>query len=232
MKKYFPLLLLTICFILANGQKVVRLNYFNYPVNANFEGLTINVDKQYETKNMTVYVYTLINEATLNPNDSMIGYFTLNNDTVYRYRCRINNIMNVGDTLETGCVLSVKTANFKEGNNTLCLRFHTLYKNGVPYNITEESCCPTFIAQTSNVISDETTSKANIYPNPTKDYLVIENCSNSEINLYNISGQSIINTKISTSQSTIDVSHLSEGIYFLKVTNNNTTTTRKINIKK
>ena len=66
-------------------------------------------------------------------------------------------------------------------------------------------------------------SPIQVYPNPTRGELKIEN-----VEVYNITGQKIIfNFQLSTFNS-FDISHLPSGIYFLRIQTENGTVTRKI----
>jgi uncharacterized protein (TIGR02145 family) len=60
-------------------------------------------------------------------------------------------------------------------------------------------------------------STLNVHPNPFSDYLAIELESPSVLSLYNAQGKLLLNKKITITYS-INTSHLSKGIYFLKVT--------------
>lgn len=85
----------------------------------------------------------------------------------------------------------------------------------------------TFTFTTENETSIvENNNEINIFPNPAKDLLNIENAENAEIQIYNIIGELIISTK----QTSIDVSALSTGTYIVKVISENNTTTQKVNI--
>ena len=64
-----------------------------------------------------------------------------------------------------------------------------------------------------------------VYPNPTANFLTL-NVGNAELStlnfqLYDISGKLIENRKIISSSETIAMENLPNGIYFLKITNNN-----------
>ncbi|MFC2111092.1 T9SS type A sorting domain-containing protein [Bacteroidota bacterium] len=61
-------------------------------------------------------------------------------------------------------------------------------------------------------------SKINIYPNPTTDYINVENNTASIIKLYNIIGEEIISLN-SNNFERIDVSELNTGIYLIKIEN-------------
>ncbi|RNC86406.1 MAG: T9SS C-terminal target domain-containing protein [Winogradskyella sp.] len=69
-------------------------------------------------------------------------------------------------------------------------------------------------------IDDISISKYSVYPNPTNQILNIEGLKTSEnLEIYNISGQKLLTRTIDLNKNTIDVSQLSAGIYFLKITN-------------
>jgi len=61
-----------------------------------------------------------------------------------------------------------------------------------------------------------------LYPNPASERLTIEcnaSSENSRIIIYNIHGQIILNTLLINQKSEIDISELSSGIYFLRLSN-------------
>jgi len=63
-----------------------------------------------------------------------------------------------------------------------------------------------------------------IYPNPSSDFITIEtpaNEGNSELTVYNISGQQILKQKINNTKILVNIEGLNLGIYFLKVRNKN-----------
>ena len=100
---------------------------------------------------------------------------------------------------------------------------------------------------TSTDIAEATAEKMTIYPNPTNGQLIIaaplsppeggkQAPSNSPsggeqptIEIYNVVGQVVFKSQLSklSPETTIDVSHLSAGLYFLKVTTNKGTVTEK-----
>jgi len=71
-----------------------------------------------------------------------------------------------------------------------------------------------------------------IYPNPAKDLINIKNAENSNIIIYNIEGEEFFNIENQKSIISVDISSLSEGLYFVKVVKNSQIFTQKINILK
>ena len=56
-----------------------------------------------------------------------------------------------------------------------------------------------------------------IYPNPTKDNIVIKSVVKGEVEIRNILGETIITSQKETESKVIDVSDLASGIYILKL---------------
>jgi uncharacterized repeat protein (TIGR03803 family) len=59
-----------------------------------------------------------------------------------------------------------------------------------------------------------------IYPNPSKDFLTIQSVQDSEIEIVDIQGRTILRTRIAQGQSEVDVRELSKGMYFVRFYNN------------
>jgi photosystem II stability/assembly factor-like uncharacterized protein len=64
-----------------------------------------------------------------------------------------------------------------------------------------------------------------IYPNPASDKITVEissNPSKSELSILNINGQELITGQITESRTQLDISNLSEGVYFVRLTGEKT----------
>lgn len=59
-----------------------------------------------------------------------------------------------------------------------------------------------------------------IYPNPARDILNIESSHSSKLSILSVSGQVLLNSKLTKGFSSLNISYLSEGIYFLLTENN------------
>jgi len=75
---------------------------------------------------------------------------------------------------------------------------------------------------TLGIVNEKFLNTINVYPNPTQDFFTIENISYQKVvyNLFNINGQILISDIISTNRTTVDISFLAPGIYYLKPTEN------------
>jgi hypothetical protein len=66
-------------------------------------------------------------------------------------------------------------------------------------------------------IEDLSTETLIIYPNPTRDNIVVESVLKGDLEIQNILGETIISTTKETEKKVIDVSNLSSGIYIIKL---------------
>jgi hypothetical protein len=77
-----------------------------------------------------------------------------------------------------------------------------------------------------NDLSEE--SKIKVYPNPTSDKIEISNVMNPEVEIFNNIGELVLKAN----SNSIDLSHLNEGIYTIKIQNEHSIITKKISVIK
>lgn len=83
------------------------------------------------------------------------------------------------------------------------------------------------------VLSNENfeASKVVVYPNPTTDYIVIAGMeAEAKAEIYSVTGQKI-KEALFTSEITLSLNDVTAGVYFVKISNENTSITRKIVVK-
>ena len=93
----------------------------------------------------------------------------------------------------------------------------------------ESACAPL----STEVIPDavpEYSKEAKVYPNPAQNILHIEGGGLTEVEMFNIMGQSMLN--INENIETVDISHLQNGIYFVRLKTNDGEKTVKLVIEK
>jgi hypothetical protein len=56
-----------------------------------------------------------------------------------------------------------------------------------------------------------------IYPNPARNEVTVQNAKNCEVVFYDVVGRAILNNKLATTKETIDISDLAKGIYSVQV---------------
>ena len=77
---------------------------------------------------------------------------------------------------------------------------------------------------------DQQASKIRLYPNPVKDVLTISmpNSDTGVIELYNILGEKVLVAKLTSSNSSLNLSELKSGIYLATINTSSNSTTKKI----
>ena len=72
-----------------------------------------------------------------------------------------------------------------------------------------------------------------LYPNPTKDFITIEMnaLDNAKLKIFDVNGQFIFSKELKTISNTINISHLTSGVYLFQISNESGSTIKKV-IKK
>ena len=137
---------------------------------------------------------------------------TLVNEGIYA-NCLYNNSEWPTCADETGYTLELITPNL---NNSLAQNWDCINENGSPNAVNSESL----------YIEDVTTDLIKIYPNPVKNILYISgNFDAYDIEVYSMLGQCL---KINSNTNSIDMSAIQEGVYLIKISNDNVTITKQI----
>ncbi|MBP8627815.1 MAG: discoidin domain-containing protein [Paludibacteraceae bacterium] len=76
------------------------------------------------------------------------------------------------------------------------------------------------LALTTTGVNENSTNDVRIYPNPSKDNIIVEGVKNGILEIINLQGKIVKYTPIPDSITRIDISQLTEGIYSLKITTN------------
>ncbi len=75
-------------------------------------------------------------------------------------------------------------------------------------------------------------TEINVYPNPAKDQISIDNAEYATVQVYNMIGEIVVTESNINNNAKLDLSSLSEGTYLVKVIENNSITTKKITLVK
>jgi len=120
--------------------------------------------------------------------------------------------------------------------NITLRRKPTVSQPNTTFDLTNE--WDSYPSDTTNDIGNHTTTLStqtiiweglSIYPNPTSlDYVFVRHTEDVQVEIFNVLGKKISVNKVSTSNPRLDISKLSSGIYLLKISNQESTTTRKI----
>jgi hypothetical protein len=78
----------------------------------------------------------------------------------------------------------------------------------------------------TGIDNNELTNNVAVYPNPSNGLITIENPTAAEVSIYNMAGSEV--TKVDRNANHIDLSAYPEGMYFVRFTNQNETTVKKV----
>jgi hypothetical protein len=110
----------------------------------------------------------------------------------------------------------------------------TATDNGAPVGVTTKDFVFEVIYENSASVLGTYESEINIYPNPSHDFVTIQlskNLENNQVEIQDLSGK-ILCTYSIADKSTLDISHLSAGTYFIRVIQDNHVLTTKRMIKR
>ncbi len=117
------------------------------------------------------------------------------------------------------------------GENNYC--YQVIYYNDNPITDNPTNNCMTFtFTKKSTGIVENTLEQAQIYPNPARNILHINNVDNADIDIYSITGQRVKSIKNVTGNEDIDVSDMSNGMYILRMQDGQNTRVEKIQVVK
>lgn len=136
-------------------------------------------------------------------------YLNLDNEAVWTCDSDILTIENnVATLVNTGnCVLTLNVGESAKRYNL---------------TITQPDC-----------ISENNVNSFYVYPNPAKDYIIIDNDNVTNVKIYNVNGQCLIDINTSSNINKIDLGNLEVGCYILKAElNNGETTSTQFSINK
>ena len=185
-----------------------------------FAYIATATDLASEIQNLTIPTRpTSPTEAVVNDEDNLFGWtnnsnfpntsdyeYTINAGTIW-FDCSTNPIY-VGDvSIPTGNVQvrvkAVDNSNFKSEELISDAPFGSTNINNIENNIS-------------------------IYPNPTTNFITINAENITSVKIINITGKIISSYEVTDNSTTIDLSNIEKGIYFVKINTENSTYTKKI----
>ena len=79
---------------------------------------------------------------------------------------------------------------------------------------------------------EENGTQVKVYPNPTKILVTIEAEGMTEVSVYNTLGQCVLQKEVGGELTTIDLQHVSEGLYLLRIKTENGIVSRRVTIER
>jgi len=231
MKKFILLVVVVASFSLANAQKVTGAYFNNQGQLMNLQGMTFSSVPPNTQIQFPIAVQITNTGSVLNSGDSLYLTIDTNDNLFTTIRIYVNSTIITDSLCYVGVSLNISSS-ILSNNNTWCFNISKAIISGVEQIITEDEFCSTFIVNFANGIAETTNSESNIYPNPAKNSIHIDNANNSNIEVYNTLGQKVKTVTHVMDNASIDVSDLNNGMYIVKIQNNNSIQTKKIQISK
>ena len=142
-----------------------------------------------------------------------------NGNDLYISEYSANKISKIDIT--TGSTTSTDVVTGLFGPEVLALNGNDLYIAEIPANKISKIA----VGATAGV-DDQNQLVVSVYPNPTSDIVYIEgNYTQLKVVVYNILGKEVVNKSITNS---IDISHLENGVYLMKLSDGSKLTTQRI----
>ena len=231
MRKFIYTIILVGAFQFAQGQQVVD---FIYQYGSNYYYLTDST----EFSNTNISLPMIIDVKNTNSQDLLQGdtiaiVFALN-DSLFKSSYWVLNKTWSKDSLillDIGTV-SLPSKFLKSGNNMICAVVAYVTVNKVRESVMKVTC-KGFKIKATNVADIDIFESVKLYPNPVRGNLKIENLNEAtDISIYNIMGQEVQKVSSAMGSVEIDMSGLSNGLYFVKMQNGKNIRTEKIQVVK
>ncbi|MBO4739649.1 MAG: T9SS type A sorting domain-containing protein [Bacteroidales bacterium] len=163
--------------------------------------------------------------------DSIKVVASLNNSVLNTWTFTLNNAL-LKDSAVTFFFDEqvIKPSLTQWGSNNYC--YKVTYYNETPIVDNPTNNCMTFTFEKTTSIVENALEEVNIYPNPARNILHINNVNNADINIYSITGQRVKTINNVNGNQDIDVSDMASGIYILKMYNGQNTRVEKIQVVK
>ena len=193
-----------------------------------FEGLD-------RTKSYDLGIYMQLNNnsgADMVAGDTVQVQLSLNNSPI-----NLSVTMSNGWAKDSNMLLSLKglalpASAFAEGEyaNEICAKVTKVYTNSTYKDIADEGFCGKFtVTFATTGVAESEMEAINVYPNPVRNSLTIENANNVNVNIYAANGQ-MVKTFVANGTTTVNMNDLSNGLYIVKMQGENATRVEKVQV--
>lgn len=162
-------------------------------------------------------------EMTINETHFMAGTLTLGDTTIW---AKDSNM-----TFKIGA-LEIPIAMVKEGDfaNQICAKITKVYTKGEYRDVADEGFCGVFTISFATVgVAESEMEAINMYPNPVRNSLTIENANNVNVNIYAANGQ-MVKTFVANGTTTVNMNDLSSGLYIVKMQGEKASRVEKVQV--
>ena len=98
----------------------------------------------------------------------------------------------------------------------------------IPDISNSEMSMPTLKPDLGAITEAKAVEEISVYPNPIVSTATIKNAANAIITVYDITGNEVLNTVLTTNQKSIDLNNLNTGFYYMQINKEDISKTIKI----
>lgn len=237
MKKFFALFAMVACLGMmnVNAQSIVAIG------TPNAQGKLVLWDSlSYKdldpSKNYDFNLYLVLSNnsaADFVLGDTIGVSLTMNDAPAFELSLNISKTWQKDSALVVSLKgLAIPAKMFKEGEyaNTICAAVTKAYTNNSYKNVEDRGFCSHISVTFANVgIAENEMEAINVYPNPVRNSLTIENANNVNVNIYAANGQ-MVKTFVANGTTTVNMNDLSNGLYIVKMQGENATRVEKVQV--
>lgn len=230
MKKFILLFAAIATFSIAFSQEVVGAYFNNSGQAVNLNGATFNNMPLNTTITFPIVVVYKNTGADLNSGDSLYLYMELNDQALGTVKLFFNSTVSSDSMSAINLPLQISSS-LLNATNHWCFSFTKAIRSSVEEIPTNDPYCVDFNVGFVGIATINTPA-VNVYPNPAKDNIFIENANNSTLYFYNTLGQLVRKIENSSDVMNVNTSDFNNGIYILKIQKGESIQTKKIQIIK
>lgn len=173
-------------------------------------------------RNLFIALFTFVTICSFAVPSHSVIFGTTTNVT-----CSIGDTLKFYGTNAGGYTVSINNVNITMGSilvNGLIGSKHIVTGSEATFKITNGSTSSVFpgtitVNTTTGITESTNTTTIKVFPNPVVDILKVSTNIKTKINIFNISGQSVLSKDIEIGTTDIDMTEFSSGIYFVNIEN-------------
>lgn len=235
MKKFFALFAMIACFGMmnSNAQTVESLIVANGDKFYYFDSITFNGLDRGKSYDFGIYM-TMRNNSAANLvfGDTIDVELSLNG-TPIKLGLNLEKEWKQDSLLIINLKgLTIPASALKEGEyaNEICAKITQVFTNNTYKDIEDEGYCGHFGATfLSTGIAESEMAAINVYPNPVRNSLTIENANNVNVDIYAANGQ-MVKTFVANGTTTVNMNDLSNGLYIVKMQGEKASRVEKVQV--
>ena len=241
---------------LSSNTSLTDFNCFDCQLTSIDVSQNVNLERLYVDNNQLTTLDVTNNSLLIElyvTNNQLTNIDVSQNPNLTFFNCNNNQITSLDVSSNTALISlncqnnQLTSMNMRNGNNTVMTTFNAINNPDLTCIFVDDAAYSTAnwtnIDPTATFVETQAECNAlavtdlsfennlSIYPNPTRNQVNIQIDRNADYKIYNINGQLLIKGNVSQGNNTLDIKKLSQGVYFIRLTDKKTEINRKLIIK-